>query len=127
MMFVQPLYLWFCNKVMKECIFSSCYEANCKKNVQLSQSREKKRIEFIIKTRRVLEVMLHKKLVPLLENDSELKGKYCLYWTVKCCSTKVFLKDKLQSFTKYLRLTLIFMLNSALRKNFNFCFSKVFG
>ena len=30
-----------------------------------------------------------------------------------------------QSFTKYLRLTLVFMLNSVLRKKFSFCFSKV--
>ena len=33
---------------------------------------------------------------------------------------------KLQSFTKYLRLTLVFMLNSALREKFNVCFSRVF-
>ena len=32
----------------------------------------------------------------------------------------------LQSFTKYLRLTLVFMSNSSLREKFNFCFSKVF-
>ena len=32
----------------------------------------------------------------------------------------------LQSFSKYLRLTLVFMSNSSLRKKFNFCFSKVF-
>ena len=31
-----------------------------------------------------------------------------------------------QSFTKYLRLTLFFMCNRALRKNFNFCFSNGF-
>ena len=31
-----------------------------------------------------------------------------------------------QSFTKYLRLTLVSMSNSALREKFNFCFSRVF-
>ena len=33
---------------------------------------------------------------------------------------------KLQPFTKYLRLTLVFMQNSALQEKFNFCFSRVF-
>ena len=32
-----------------------------------------------------------------------------------------------QSFTKYLRLTLVFMGNRALRGKFNFCFSKAFS
>ena len=32
----------------------------------------------------------------------------------------------LQSFTKYLRLTLVFMWNSALREKFKFCFSRAF-
>ena len=32
----------------------------------------------------------------------------------------------LQSFTKYLRLTLVFMWNSVLCQKFNFCFSRVF-
>ena len=36
------------------------------------------------------------------------------------------LKELLQSFTKYLRLTLIFMGHSALREKFNLCFSRVF-
>ena len=31
-----------------------------------------------------------------------------------------------QSFTKYVRLTLVSMSNSALREKFNFCFSRVF-
>ena len=31
-----------------------------------------------------------------------------------------------QAFTKYLRLTLVFMKNSALRKKFSFCFSRAF-
>ena len=33
---------------------------------------------------------------------------------------------ELQPFTKYLRLTLVFMLNSTLREKFNFCFLRVF-
>ena len=36
---------------------------------------------------------------------------------------KLFL---IQSFTNYLRLSLVFMWNSALQKKFNFCFSRVF-
>ena len=32
----------------------------------------------------------------------------------------------LQSFIKYLRLTLVFMPNSALREKINFCFSRAF-
>ena len=32
----------------------------------------------------------------------------------------------LQPFTKYLRLTLVFLSNSTLREKFNFCFSRVF-
>ena len=31
-----------------------------------------------------------------------------------------------QSFTKHVRVTLVFMRNSGLRKKFNFCFSRVF-
>ena len=31
-----------------------------------------------------------------------------------------------QLFTKYVKLTLVFMRNSALRERFNFCFSRVF-
>ena len=38
---------------------------------------------------------------------------------------KIF--TKLQPFTKYLRLTLVFLWNSALREKFNFCFSRVFA
>ena len=34
---------------------------------------------------------------------------------------------QLQSFTKYLRLTLVFMRNSVLQKKINFCFSRVFS
>ena len=45
-------------------------------------------------------------------------------------STKLITKGtsiyKHQAFTKYLRLTLVFMKNSALRKKFSFCFSRVF-
>ena len=33
----------------------------------------------------------------------------------------------LQSLTKYLRLTLVFMWNKALREKFNFCFSRIFA
>ena len=36
------------------------------------------------------------------------------------------ISNKLQSCTKYLRLTLVFMCNSALREKFNSCFSRVF-
>ena len=51
-----------------------------------------------------------------------------------CFSTKISLKwllleqmlYKPQSFTKHLRLTLIFMWNCALREKFNFCFLRVF-
>ena len=32
----------------------------------------------------------------------------------------------LESFTKYLRLTLVFMQNSALQEKINFCFSRAF-
>ena len=41
---------------------------------------------------------------------------------------KVYFSENwfLQSFTNYLRLTLVFMWTSALRKKFNFCFSRVF-
>ena len=35
--------------------------------------------------------------------------------------------NHLQSFTKYLRLTLVFMWTGALQKKFNFCFSTVFA
>ena len=38
-------------------------------------------------------------------------------------SSKVFQR---KSFTKYLRLTLVFMWGSALREKFNFCFSRAF-
>ena len=33
----------------------------------------------------------------------------------------------LQSFARYLGLTLVFVLNSALQEKFNFCFSRVFA
>ena len=39
----------------------------------------------------------------------------------------LFCLDNLQTFTKYSRLTLVFMWNSPLREEFNFCFSRVFG
>ena len=35
-------------------------------------------------------------------------------------------ETELQSFTKYLRLTLVFMWNTALREKFNFCFQEFF-
>ena len=41
-------------------------------------------------------------------------------------SGNLFWKKTLQSFTKYLRLTLVYMWNSALQQRFNFCFSTVF-
>ena len=36
------------------------------------------------------------------------------------------LSEDLQSFTKNLRLTLVFMINGAVREKFNFCFSRDF-
>ena len=79
---------------MEECIFSSYYEADCKRNEQLSQNRFKNRIKFIIKARKIREDTLHKKLVPLLQNDRKLKVKYHLSCADKYFSTKVILKDK---------------------------------
>ena len=47
--------------------------------------------------------------------------------------TNIYQKQKpknfthaLESFTKYLRLTLVFMQNSTLREKINFCFSRAF-
>ena len=40
-------------------------------------------------------------------------------------SAKLTKNADLQSFTKYFRLTLVFMWYSALRERFNFCFSRV--
>ena len=40
--------------------------------------------------------------------------------------TQINFKSDLQSFTKYLRLTLVYMKNSALLEKFNFHFSRVF-
>lgn len=94
MLFVQPSYLWFCNKEMKECIFSSYYETNCKSNEPLSQNRDKQRIESIIKADIIWEDTLHMKLAPLLENDPELKLKYHLSCANKYCSTKAVLKEE---------------------------------
>ena len=79
---------------MEECIFSSYYEADCKRDEQLSQNRFKNRIKFIIKARKIREDTLHKKLVPLLQNDCKLKVKYHLSCADKYFSTKVILKDK---------------------------------
>ena len=42
------------------------------------------------------------------------------------CATSRAVILYLQSFTKYLRLTLVFIWNSALREKFNFCFLKGF-
>ena len=39
----------------------------------------------------------------------------------------IFARWDLQQFTKYLRLTLVSIWNSALQEKFNFCFSTVFG
>ena len=64
---------------MEERIFRLHYEANYKRNEQLSQNRDKKRIESIIKARKIQEDTLHKKLAPLMENDSKLKVKYHLF------------------------------------------------
>ena len=63
---------------MEECIFSLHYEANYKRNEQLPQNRDKKRIESIIKVRKIREDTLQKKLAPLMEHDSKLKVKYHL-------------------------------------------------
>ena len=40
--------------------------------------------------------------------------------------SKFYWGSSLQSSTKYLRLTLVFMQNSVLQRKFNFCFSSVF-
>ena len=66
------------------------YEANCKWNEQLSQNREGKRIECIIKASKIWKDTLDK-LVHLLEIDPELKVKYHLSCADKYCSTKVVL------------------------------------
>ena len=54
-------------------------------------------------------------------------ASYALSMTV---TYKILSRDSnyiLQSFTKYFRLNLVFMQNSALREKFNFCFSGVFA
>ena len=59
----------------------------------------------------------------------------CRYILQQLFSKMEFVKRKiwfkltdvhLQSFTKYLRLTLVFVRNNALREKFNFCFTRVF-
>ena len=45
------------------------------------------------------------------------------YWLIESIMGKT---QDLQQVTKYLRLTLVFMWNSAQREKFNFCFSRVF-
>ena len=85
---------------MEECIFSLNYEANCKKNEQLSQNRDKRRIESIIKASNMREDTLQKKLVSLLENDPELKVKYHLSSAGKCYSTNAVLKDRPEALKK---------------------------
>ena len=37
------------------------------------------------------------------------------------------IEENLQSFTKYLRKTLVFLLKNALRQKFNFCFWEIFA
>ena len=61
---------------------------------QLSQNSDKKKIEYIVKASKIGEDTLHKKLTPLLENDSVLKVKYLISCTKKYCFTEGVLKDE---------------------------------
>ena len=92
--------------------------------------------------------------IKILDYSAFLFGKGCDYRTIGCHKTAIsafhdYVDGKpvgqhpevctlvsgifnnsphsLQSFTKYLRLTLVFMRNSALREKVNFCFSRVFA
>ena len=61
----------------------------------------------------------------IFESRQMMNGK----WFINIVQLVLHLPTRqrdLQSFTKYLRLTLVFIWNSALREKFIFCFSKVF-
>ena len=63
----------------------------------------------------------------LLKDLRQLKceNNVCLEHVTKIVFITVC--NESQSSTKYLRLTLVFMWNSALQEKFNFCFSRVFS
>ena len=76
--------------------------------------------EVIIPHRLTLTFIIFEKCVYLslhvLTYFSISKGIYT-------CFDILYTTTELQSFTKYLRQTLVFMLNSALQEKFSFCFS----
>ena len=86
---------------------------------------EKNPVEKLCK---VLEMELET-YIPVSQNSFSRKSdlKFCIIFNmILFANAQGSLKIKLQPFTKFLRLTLVFMLNSTLRKKFNFCFSRVF-
>ena len=62
----------------------------------------------------------------LISGAGQALGSNSEIWEVLWYSNDAQPMKKPQSFTKYLRQTLIFMWNSALRGEFNFCFSGEF-
>ena len=72
---------------MEGCLFSSYYGAACKGS-ELSQNRDKKRIESIIDASKKREDTLHEKLTPLINSDPDLKVKFHRSCIDKYCSTK---------------------------------------
>ena len=72
-----------------ECVFSSYYEFNSKRNKQMSKKKDINTIES-----KLWQERLQKKLASLLENYPKLKVKYLLPCTNKYFFTKAVFKDK---------------------------------
>ena len=74
---------------MGKCLFRTHYKDTCDKNTsQLTQKRDKKRIESIIKASKIRGDTLHERLSDLLKQDSNLKVDFHYSCVSKYCSPK---------------------------------------
>ena len=79
---------------MGECLFRTHFKDTCDKNTsQLTQNKDKKRIESIIKASKIRGDTLHESLSDLLKQDSNLKVDFHYSCVSKYCSPKTSKKE----------------------------------